>query len=49
MQPFLLDFELVTMNAEIGSYQEDQDPEREPGEASPEPPRTEPDHGAAGA
>lgn len=29
MQPFCPDFELVTMNAEIGSYQEDPDSERE--------------------
>jgi hypothetical protein len=35
MQPFLPDFELVKMDAEIGSYQEDQDPDREYPEASP--------------
>jgi hypothetical protein len=29
MQPFQPDFEIVKMDAEIGSYQEDQDPERE--------------------
>jgi hypothetical protein len=29
MQPFQPDFELVKMDAEIGSYQEDQDPERD--------------------
>jgi hypothetical protein len=28
MQSFHPDFEIITMNAEIGSYQEDQDPER---------------------
>jgi hypothetical protein len=35
MQPFLPDFELVKMDAEIGSYQEDQDPERDLPEATP--------------
>jgi hypothetical protein len=30
MQPFEPDFEIVKMDAEIGSYQEDQDPERDP-------------------
>jgi hypothetical protein len=34
MQPFLPDFELVKMDAEIGSYQEDQDPERDRPDAS---------------
>lgn len=34
MQPFEPDFELVKMDAEIGSYQEDQDPERDYPEAS---------------
>jgi hypothetical protein len=29
MQPFDPDFEIVKMDAEIGSYQEDQDPERD--------------------
>lgn len=35
MQPFVLDFVIVKMDAEIGSYQEDQDPERDSPEASP--------------
>jgi hypothetical protein len=41
MQPFSLDFELVKMDAEIGSYQEDQDPERETPEVSPATPKPE--------
>jgi hypothetical protein len=34
MQPFDPDFELVKMDAEIGSYQEDQDPDRDYPETS---------------
>lgn len=41
MQPFDPDFELVKMDAEIGSYQEDQDPERDYPEASPVTPESE--------
>lgn len=35
MQPFLPDFVLVKMDAEIGSYQEDQDSDRESPDAAP--------------
>jgi hypothetical protein len=35
MQPFLPDFELIKMDAEIGSYQEDQDPDRDGSDAPP--------------
>jgi hypothetical protein len=42
MQPFEPDFEIVKMDAEIGSYQEDQDPDRDRPEGttakSPSPP-----------
>jgi hypothetical protein len=41
MQPFSPDFEIVKMNAEIGAYQEDQDPERETPDVSPAKPELE--------
>lgn len=49
MQPFLPDFEIVMMNAEIGSYQEDQDPERDFPEGSPVTPAVEPSPSETGA
>jgi hypothetical protein len=45
MQPFVPDFVLVKMDAEIGSYQEDQDPERDAPDATPVTPENEPSLG----
>jgi hypothetical protein len=48
MKPFDPDFEIIKMDAEIGSYQEDFDPERERYDAaSTQPSETENDDASA--
>ena len=47
MEPFEPDFEVIKMDAEIASYQEDFDPERDGREAAPEVSTSESDDASA--